>query len=503
MKYLQKYDRGIWWIKRDLRLLDNPALTEALQHCQEVLPVYVIEPEWLNSEDTSVFHTHAVMQALTDLRKRLHKKGAPLLILQGSLPEVWQFLWEKWDFEVLFSHQETGSAWSFSRDLQVKDWCRKRGIQWHEPLQTGVFRGKTNRDTREKRWHRFMGAAHHEIPTRIASPDMSVLHDLGIFEADICWPERLNPTQSLHPDVQHVSERMAHRTLQTFLTERGYGYSGGISSPNTAFTAGSRLSTHLAWGTLSPRVVYQQVKQALKKPYSPDNAKQWRRSLKSMQSRIHWRDHFIQRLESEPDMEFRAVHPAYRQLAYNQQQRDTFLSAWARGCTGYPMVDATMRCLAQTGFVNFRMRAMTVSFACHILRLDWRWIHPHLARVFRDYEPGIHFSQLQMQAGVTGINTLRVYSPLRQLMVHDAEMQFVHRWVPELREASILDVTMNQLERHDYPAKLVDFASASARTREEMYGMLKRYQGSALTKAVVKTHGSRRKRRRKKKLTRR
>ncbi len=145
MTYEKKYSHGIWWIKRDLRLLDNPALDEAMICCEQVLPVFVVEPEWLNDVYTSALHTHAVFQALADLRKRLHKRGAPLLILQGRLPDLWQHLQDRWPFEALFSHQETGSSWSFARDKEVKRWCQQQSVYWHEPLQTGVFRGTSSR----------------------------------------------------------------------------------------------------------------------------------------------------------------------------------------------------------------------------------------------------------------------------------------------------------------------------------------------------------------------
>ena len=108
------------------------------------------------------------------------------------------------------------------------------------------------------------------------------------------------------------------------------------------------------------------------------------------------------------------------------------LDAWCEGRTGYPLVDACMRCLNAIGFLNFRMRAFVVSFAVYGLHLDWRTIHPHLARIFYDYEPGIHLAQLQMQAGVVGINTIRVYNPTKQLIDQDPYCKFVKQWVSEL-----------------------------------------------------------------------
>lgn len=109
------------------------------------------------------------------------------------------------------------------------------------------------------------------------------------------------------------------------------------------------------------------------------------------------------------------------------------LRAFMEGRTGYPMVDACMRCLLKTGWLNFRMRCMLVSFAVYNLWLDWRCIAGHLARCFLDYEPGIHYPQLQMQAGTTGCD-LRCYSVTRQAKDQDPEGIFIRKYIPELQE---------------------------------------------------------------------
>ena len=218
---------------------------------------------------------------------------------------------------------------------------------------------------------------------------------------------------------QAGGETHATEVLRDFLKARSRDYIGGLSSPVLAWESCSRISPYLAYGNLSLRTVHQQVvarRRDLQRRHGVNDA--WSKALRAYEERLAWHCHFIQKLEDEPRIEFENMNRAFDGLREEQFNEDYF-TAWKEGRTGYPMVDACMRALVATGWINFRMRAMLISFAAYHLWLHWRKPALHLARCFVDYEPGIHYSQIQMQAGTDGISTLRIYSPIKQAQDQD------------------------------------------------------------------------------------
>ena len=208
----------------------------------------------------------------------------------------------------------------------------------------------------------------------------------------------------------------------------------------------------------------------------------------------------MQKLEDTPTIETRCLHPAYEDLRPKQADADR-LGAWMRGETGLPFVDACMRSLNATGWLNFRMRSMLVAVASYHLWLDWRQTGPHLARMFTDYEPGIHWSQMQMQSGTTGINTLRIYNPIKQGYDQDPTGVFVRRWVPEL--ALVPDAfchgpwvwpgAAENLEGR-YPRPIVEVRRAARMASERVWAVRKGLAYRAEAAAIVEKHASRKER---------
>lgn len=475
---------GVWIIKRDFRLLDNLALFQAIKHCELVIPLFVFEDILLNSEYTSKFHLYAIISALRDLQDNIRKIGGDILIKDGDIIAVLEEIRKSFNISCIFAHEEIGVNETFERDKKLRRWAKSNRIIFNEYPQTGVFRGLKNRDKWQGMWESFMDR-------EILSASKSINVPLGYIKINSISLEEIEAKliTGLNKDLlQVVSEKKAHKTLDTFLKYRGRLYQRSISSPNTAFYHGSRLSVHLAWGTISPRIVVQRTRQRLKE-LSDDII--FQRSLNAFLGRMYWRDHFIQRLEMEPEMEFHALNPIFENPPYKLDKEK--LEAWYYGRTGFPLVDACMVCLHKTGFLNFRMRSLVTSFACHVLHLDWRDINKLLARIFLDFEPGIHLSQLQMQAGVVGINVIRVYSPHKQLLDQDPKLKFVRRWLPELEKVpdeEILNAKNTSIK--GYIPVICDYEKDSKVMKDFLYSLRKQYKDSKTTQKVLRKHGSRR-----------
>jgi len=461
------------WFKRDLRMRDHAPLAEAM-HFENALGLVVIEPQWLQSPECDPRHVGFLLDCVTELQRDLAARGLPLLVRSGAMPQVLQSLRREVPFSHLFSHEETGPGWSYARDLAVAEWCRSQGVHWTESPQTGVVRRLRSRTGWAGRWAQRMNAPEappargFRAPTGVQPstlPSLPTLHEFGLRPPGTPLPAG--------------GERAAWATLDSFLGGRGRDYRRAMSSPRSATEGCSRLSAHLAFGTISMRCVHQATEARIAAP--PDRS--LAHDLRGFASRLRWHCHFMQKLEDEPAIEWRNVARSVDGLRAGDAVHDSpvdaeRLQAWCEGRTGYPMVDACMRQLRATGWLNFRMRAMLVSFAAYHLWLHWREPGLFLARQFLDFEPGIHWSQMQMQSGTTGINTLRIYSPAKQARDQDPGGLYIRQWVPEIGTAA-------------YPAPIVDERTAVAAAKVKLYGLRQTREAQAEADAIQHKHGSR------------
>ena len=484
------------WFKRDLRVADHAPLAEAAA-CGPVLPLYIVEPGLWRQPDMAGRHWGFIHDCLGPLRGELARLGQPLVIRVGEAVEVLGELITTHRIGAVWSHQETGNDWTFRRDLAVGALLRERGIPWHERRQHGVVRGLANRDRWSSQWEALMAE-----PTVTPPDTLSALP--GVDPGPLPdWPAEQLAADPC-PGRQAGGRRAALQVLAGFLEERGDHYHQRMSSPLTAPEACSRLSPHLAWGSLSIREVVQATRhrRAELKASARGQLGTWSRALSAFDARLHWHCHFIQKLESEPRLEFENLHPVFDGLRESGFDRGLF-NAWCEGQTGLPLVDACMRALQATGWINFRMRAMLVAVSSYHLWLHWREPALHLARLFTDYEPGIHYPQVQMQSGTTGINSVRIYNPVKQSRDQDPEGVFIRRWLPEL--AGVPDDWIHtpwQMSRslqtrsgcrigNDYPAPVVEHEQAARRARQRIAAARRSDGAWEQSQAILARHGSR------------
>lgn len=501
------------WFKRDLRVADHAPLAEAIARARAtsgwVLGFYVVEPSVTQAADYAGRHWAATREALAELRENLARIGVPLVVRRGEVVELLERLRGhaagRGAQLVLWSHEETGNAVTYARDRAVRRWARARGVEWVERVQSGVVRRLRSREGWAAAWEERMRAPMAPTPEVGAGCGWS-----GVTLGELPTAAELGLTEDDCPGRQRAGEAEAGRLLASFLTYRGKNYSREMSSPRTAAEACSRLSVPLALGTISLRTVARAAwaraaELRARREEGGDTAGFRIGAVRSFTARLHWHCHFMQKLEDEPRVETQAFLPALDELRAGDWtgEHEARLAAWIEGRTGYPFIDACMRSLRETGWINFRMRAMLMSFASYDFWLPWRPTGLRLARLFTDYESGIHWPQVQMQSGTTGINTLRMYSPVKQSIDQDPRGEFIRRWVPEL--AAVPDVFLHEPWRmpaavqaaagcvigQHYPRPVVDHAEAVRHARSRFSELKRRAGHREEARAVFVRHGSR------------
>jgi deoxyribodipyrimidine photo-lyase len=455
-------DRIVVWHRDDLRAADNPALAAAARDGTPC-PVFVADPAFYDERGLACdARIEFLFECLADLREQYRDLGSDLAVLHGDSVERLRTLLTPdaagtaRDRPRLYFNRGVPTAAGVARDETVLGW---HGVEAFGA--DGIVREGESRDGWSDQCEAYFESERHPTPDALPENPISsdcTLDDLRA-EYDVDSEKERVPRGGRTPGLRRLD-----RFVDTI-----HEYPSAVSRPAAAEQHCSRLSAYLKFGALSIREVYQRVQSD-----AVDG-----RGREMFTSRLFWNRHYRQKLADWPDATERSINPVFRSL-HRQNHDPDLVAAWREGRTGFPMVDAAMRALVETGFINFRMRSLVATFYSYVLREWWKpgadFLYSHLI----DADPGINYEQWQAQAGLVGVHPIRVYNPAKQAREYDPDGEFVRRYVPEL--APLPDEHLPRPEKtplavqqecgvevgEDYPYPIVDYEHRASEARDLM-----------------------------------
>lgn len=439
-----KYKRAIVWFRNDLRLHDNEALTKALQHTDEVIPVYCYDPRGyqktpFNLEKTGSFRAKFINESVLDLKSNLQSKGADLVILNGHPEKVLVEFAEQHQVEAIYFSQEvTNEELTVEKSLEKNSWPKGIATQgyWQAtlfhlddfpiPQLPEVFTAFRKACEKLSRVRPLLPKPDRiPYPTAIGSiGEIPSLEELGLDNPDEIEKSVLSFKGGETQGLQRVDHYLGETDSIANYKQTRNGLLGADYS--------SKFSPWLSVGALSPRWIYSEIRK-YEKEVEKNDSTYW------LIFELIWRDYFRFICKKHGDKVFQLSGIQSETIAWKQDE-DAF-QAWAAGMTGIPFIDANMRELNQTGFMSNRGRQLVASFLTNDLQIDWRWGAAYFESKLIDYDVCSNWGNWMYVAGVgNDPRKDRYFNILLQAKNYDKKGDYVRTWIPELSEIPGFDI---------------------------------------------------------------
>ena len=421
---------NIFWFRRDLRFEDNRALYEATKSETQVLPLFIFDTDILSQlEDKNDRRVDFVYQALSDLQSKLTAVDRSLCIRVGKPLDIFKTLLEEYDVKAVYTNSDYEQS-AIARDRAIEAFLSTNSIRFHSFKDQVIFE-----------WNEVLKA--NGEPYTIFTPYSKVWKQKLSDNDLLPYPSEHNLNTFIKPDnldfleLTDIGFNKTDIVFSTPILDKNIiaNYENSRNIP--AIEGTTRLSIHLRFGTISIRKVVA---------YALATNEQWLNEL-------IWREFFMSILVHFPHVETGAFRKKYEAIAWRNDEKD--FEAWCEGRTGYPMIDAGMRQLNETGWMHNRVRMIVASFLSKHLLIDWRWGEAYFANKLIDYELSSNNGNWQWAAGCgcDAAPYFRVFNPTEQTKRFDPELKYIRKWIKEF-------------DTLDYPQPIVEHSFARNRALE-------------------------------------
>jgi deoxyribodipyrimidine photo-lyase len=402
---------SIFWFRRDLRLHDNVALYNALQSEEKILPIFIFDIDILEKIPKNDARISFIHKELNTMNEHLQSCEAGINMFHGNPKEVFQSLIEKYHIVKVFTNHDY-EPYAIKRDLEINELLASKSIEFRTYKDQVIFERNeiTKKDGNpyvvytpySKKW---MEAYHINAQKNYPSEDL-----LSGFYSSV------KPTVLTLDDIGFTETRIPIKNY-IFNSRIINEYEETRNFP--ALDNTSKLGPHLRFGSVS-------IRQMASRADAQDN--------KIFLKELIWREFFMQILWHFPNTHKDSFKSKYDRINWRNNEEE--FKKWCNGTTGYPMVDAGMRQLNETGFMHNRVRMLVGSFLCKHLLIDWRWGEAYFAEKLHDYEMSSNVGNWQWVAG-TGVDAspyFRIFNPTSQIQKFDKDLKYIQKWVPDFQE---------------------------------------------------------------------